>query len=96
MTILRRWNCSSLNKKKLVLFIELSRLRISFFSFPFRSNHIMGSWVGIRVMVRKCFQRFFEYLSDEEGRLTSSPVGAKPLALMNKQERESERSTLLD
>lgn len=59
MTILRRGNRSSLNKKKLVLLIELSRLRISFFSFPFRSYHIMGSWAGIRVMVRKCFQRFF-------------------------------------
>lgn len=36
MTILRRGNCSSLNKKKLVLLIELSRLRIEdFFSLPF-------------------------------------------------------------
>lgn len=52
MTILRRGNLSSLNKKKLVLLIELSRLRIEFFSLPFRSYHIMGSWVGIRVMVR--------------------------------------------
>lgn len=60
MTILRRGNFSSLNKKKLVLLIELSRLRIEdFFSLPFRSYHIMGSWVGIRVMVRKCFQIFF-------------------------------------
>ena len=53
MKILRRGNRSSLNKKKLVLLIELSRLRIEdFFSLPFRSYHIMGSWVGIRVMVR--------------------------------------------
>lgn len=35
MTILRRGNRSSLNKKKLVLLIELSRLRIEFFSLPF-------------------------------------------------------------
>lgn len=34
MTILRRGNRSSINKKKLVLLIELSRLRIEDFFFP--------------------------------------------------------------
>lgn len=45
----------------MLLLIELSRLRIeSFsFSFPFSSYHIMGSWVGIRVMVRELFPIFF-------------------------------------
>ena len=51
---------SFLSKKKearIFLLIELSRLRIeSFFALPFCSY---GSWVGIRVMVRKSFQIFF-------------------------------------
>lgn len=44
----------------MLLLIELSRLRIeSFFALPFCFYHIMGSWVGIRVMVRESFQIFF-------------------------------------
>jgi hypothetical protein len=44
----------------MLLSIELSRLRIeSFFAFTFRSYHIMGCWIGIRVMVRERFQIFF-------------------------------------
>lgn len=44
----------------MLLLIELSRLRIeSFFALPFSFYHIMGSWVGIRVMVRESFQIFF-------------------------------------
>lgn len=47
----------------MLLSIELSRLRIeSFFAFPFRFYHIMGSWVGIRVMVREWFPIFFASL----------------------------------
>lgn len=44
----------------MLLLIELSRLRIeSFFALPFCFYHIMGSWVGIRVMIRESFQIFF-------------------------------------
>lgn len=51
-----RFSDASLKKKeaRMLLLIELSRLRIeSFFALPFCSYHIMGSWVGIRVMVRE-------------------------------------------
>lgn len=44
----------------MLLWIELSRLRIeSFFALPFCSYHIMGSWGGIRVMVRESFPILF-------------------------------------
>lgn len=47
MTILRRGNRSSLNKKKLVLLIELSRLRIEDFFFPFHSVLTISWAVGL-------------------------------------------------
>lgn len=81
----------------MLLLIELSRLRIeSFsFSFPFSSYHIMGSWVGIRVMVRELFPIFFaspeKYIvaivtwsSKQKGKGPTStvpcPRGLRPLA----------------